>query len=43
MSSERGGCSVTEPSRVSSGALLGFVLAAFGLTLAWRRRQVRFA
>jgi MYXO-CTERM domain-containing protein len=38
MSRESDGCSVTTPSRASSGALLGFALAALGLTLARRRR-----
>jgi hypothetical protein len=38
MSSEKGGCSVTRPTGASSGALVGFVLAALGLGLARRRR-----
>jgi MYXO-CTERM domain-containing protein len=38
-SGDSGGCSVTQPSSTSSRALAGFALAAFGLTLARRRRR----
>jgi hypothetical protein len=38
MSGESGGCSVSGATGASSGALLGLALAAFGLTLARRRR-----
>lgn len=37
MSNDSGGCSLTSRSSTSSGALLGFALAALGL--GWMRRR----